>query len=213
MYGSVCAYSDYIDKWFHRKAGVLKFSDYLRLVEIVRRNQYPIRIKFGLEVCYFKEFEELVGDIVKDKDLDFILGSVHFIDDFAFDHKAEHWVDVNVDKVFQRYFEISLDLVHCGIYTGIAHPDCIKLFGHTPSFLLHEYYEKMAQGLSYKKMYAEQSSGIFRRCPNTAELGMNKNMLRHMKKYDVNIVTASDAHCPEDVGAYIQEQNDLIEQA
>lgn len=122
MYDSICTYSDYIDKWFHRKAGVLMLADYLRLVDLVRKNQYSIRIKFGLEVCYFKRFEEFVGDIVKDKDLDFILGSVHFVDDFAFDHKAEHWNGVDVDKIYQRYFETSFDLVNCGIYKGIAHP-------------------------------------------------------------------------------------------
>lgn len=213
MYYSICAYSDYIDKWFHRKAGVLKLADYLKLVELVRKNQYSISIKFGLEVCYFKRFEEFVRDIVKDKNLDFILGSVHFIDDFAFDHKAEHWNGVDVDKMYQRYFETSLDLVNCGIYKGIAHPDCIKLFGHTPSFLIDEYYEKLAQALSENNMYAEQNSGIFRRCPNTAELGMNKNMLKCMKRHNVNIITASDAHCPEDVGAYITELNNIIEQA
>ena len=27
MYDSVCAYSKYIDAWFHRKAGVLSLSD------------------------------------------------------------------------------------------------------------------------------------------------------------------------------------------
>lgn len=60
MYDSICAYSDYIDKWFHSKAGALKLADYLKLVELVRKNQYSISIKFGLEVCYFKRSEEFV---------------------------------------------------------------------------------------------------------------------------------------------------------
>jgi histidinol-phosphatase (PHP family) len=30
MYDGVCAYSEYIDKWFHRKAGVMGLDDYLR---------------------------------------------------------------------------------------------------------------------------------------------------------------------------------------
>ena len=213
MYDSVCAYSEYIDKWFHRKAGVLELVDYLRLIEDIRNNQYPIRIKFGLEVCYFEIFEKLVSNIVEDKNFDFILGSVHFIDDFAFDHKAEHWNGVDVDKMYKRYFETSIDLAESGIYDGIAHPDCIKLFGHTPAFSLEEYYDKLARVLSLRNMYAEQSSGIYRRCSNTAELGMNVNMLKCMKKHKVNIITASDAHCPEDVGAYITELNDLIKQA
>ena len=89
----------------------------------------------------------------------------------------------------------------------------MKLFGHTPSFSLIEYYEEMAQALSLQRMYAEQSSGIFRRCPDTAELGMNRDMLKCMKKHNVKIITVSDAHCPEDVGSKIPELNKLIVEA
>lgn len=150
--------------------------------------------------------------MTKDRGFDFLLGSVHFVDDFAFDHKSEHWNNMNTDRVYQRYFETSIDLAKCGIYSGIAHPDCVKLFGHEPSFPLFKYYEELAQILSVQNMYAELSSGIYRRCPNTAELGMNKDMLRCMKKYNVKIVTVSDAHCPEDVGSKILELDRLIAQ-
>lgn len=213
MYDSVCAYSEYIDKWFHKKAGVLQLEDYLRLICNVRENPFPIKIKFGLEICYFKEFEDFVANLTKDKDFDFLLGSVHFVDDFAFDHKSEHWNNINIDRVYKRYFETSIDLIKCGIYDGIAHPDCVKLFGHKPSFSLVEYYNEMAQVLSVQNMYAEQSSGIYRRCPNTAELGMSRDMLRYMKQHNVKILTVSDAHCPEDVGSKILELNRLIMEA
>lgn len=213
MYDSVCAYSEYIDKWFHKKAGVLLLEDYLRLICNVRENPFPIKIKFGLEICYFKEFEDFVANLTKDMDFDFLLGSVHFVDDFAFDHKSEHWNNINIDRVYKRYFETSIDLIKCGIYDGIAHPDCVKLFGHKPSFSLVEYYNEMAQVLSVQNMYAEQSSGIYRRCPNTAELGMSRDMLRYMKQHNVKILTVSDAHCPEDVGSKILELNRLIMEA
>lgn len=213
MYGSVCAYSAYIDQWFHEKAGVLQLEGYLALIRKVRETPFPIRIKFGLEICYFKEFEDFTAGLTKGKGFDFLLGSVHFVDDFAFDHKREHWDNVNIDRVFQRYFETSLDLVKCGLYDGIAHPDCIKLFGHKPSFSLAESYEALARALAVQNMYAEQSSGIYRRCPNTAELGMNKDLLRYMKQYKVKILTVSDAHCPEDVGSKIPELNRLIMEA
>ncbi|WP_312700711.1 hypothetical protein [Sedimentibacter sp.] len=60
MYKSVCAYSDYIDEWLCQKAGTLGISDYLKLIEKVRNKKYPVDIKWGLEVCYFKKFEDLV---------------------------------------------------------------------------------------------------------------------------------------------------------
>ena len=108
MYDSVCAYSEYVDAWFHRKAGVHKLTNYLELIERVRSEQFPVEIKFGLEICYFKEFESFISELTEGKGFDFLLGSIHFVDDFAFDHKAEHWVGIDVDKIYRRYFEDSV---------------------------------------------------------------------------------------------------------
>ncbi len=211
MYDDVCAYSDYIDKWFRKKAGELDLSDYLRLVEKIRHRDAGISIKFGLEICYFKEFEDFVYQNTKDSGLDFLVGSVHFIGSFAYDHKAEHWDGVDVDSAYRRYFETSIDLANSGVYSGIAHPDCIKLFGHMSSFSLDEYYDRLAFALAENGMYAEQSSGAHRRCPETAELGMADGLIKSLKSHNVRIQTASDAHCPEDVGLYIVELERILE--
>ena len=89
MYDSVCAYSDFVNAWFHRVGGVKKLDDYLRLIDQVRGEKWPVRIKFGLEVCYFKEFEDLTAKLTQGKGFDFLLGSIHFVNDFAFDHTAD----------------------------------------------------------------------------------------------------------------------------
>lgn len=213
MYDSVCAYSEYVDAWFHRSAGIHKLADYLELIEQVRNEQFPVKIKFGLEVCYFKEFESFISELTKDKGFDFLLGSIHFVDDFAFDHKAEHWAGLDVDKIYRRYFEDSISLAKSGIFDGIGHPDAIKLFGHRPSYPLSDYYESLAKELSKSNMYADQNSGVFRRCPETASLGMEEELLGILKQNAVKIITSSDAHCPEDVGYKIKELNSLIESA
>lgn len=210
MYGSVCAYSNYIDKWFRRKAGVLNLNDYLKLIEIVRNRNYSIKIRFGLEICYFKEFESFVYQETKGKEFDFLVGSLHYINNFAYDHKSDHWAGINVDEVYRNYFEASIDFANSGIYDGIAHPDCIKIFGHRPSYILYDYYNKLAEVLSKSNMYAEQNGGAHRRCPDTSELGMNTDMIKAMKHFGVRILTASDAHCPEDVGANIYELEQVI---
>lgn len=114
--------------WFRRVGGVKKLSEYLELIERVRNENYPVKIKFGLEVCYFKEHEALTAELCRDKGFDFLLGSMHFVDDFAFDHSAEHWQGPDVDRIYRRYFEDSVSLAKCGIFDGIGHPDTIKSF-------------------------------------------------------------------------------------
>ena len=210
MYDSVCAYSAYVKEWFKKQGGVKKLSDYLELIKKVRAEHFPVKIKFGLEICYFKEYEALTAELTKDKGFDFLLGSIHFVDDFAFDHKPEHWAGVDVDKIYRRYFEDSVSLAESGIFDGIGHPDSIKLFGHRPSFKLTEYYERLAEALAAGNMYADQNSGAYRRCAGTASLGMDEELLRILKQHNVRIITSSDAHRPEDVGYKIKELNDCI---
>lgn len=210
MYDSVCAYSKYIDAWFHRKAGVLSLSDYMKLVEEVRNTKYTIDIKSGLEICYFSKFENLIYNRTKDLELDFLVGSTHFIDDFAFDHKPEHWDGINVNNAYKRYYDISIELAKSGLFNGIAHPDSIKLFGHQPSFPLLPYYNELADALAKNNMYAEMNSGCYRRCG--CEIGMDVDMIKAMKEHDVEILTASDAHRPEDVGANIIMMEKMLDE-
>lgn len=210
MYHSVCAHSKFVDEWFQRKAGKHKLPEYLELIEKVRNQKYPVTIKFGLEICYFKEQEAFIEKITKNKGFDFLLGSVHFVDDFAFDHKLEHWIGIDVDAIYRTYFEDSILLAKSKLFDGIGHPDAIKLFGHRPSFSLSGYYERLAKELSNSNMYADQNSGAARRCPGTSSLGMERELLRAMKKNYVKIITSSDAHCPEDVGDKIRDLENCV---
>lgn len=209
MYDSVRRYSEYVDAWFRRSAGKHRLADYLELIHQVRNREFPIKVKFGLEICYFKEFEGFISELTKGKGFDFLLGSIHFVDGFAFDHKAEHWAGLDVDRIYRRYFEDSVLLAKSGLFDGIGHPDAIKLFGHKPSYPLSEYYESLAKELSKSNMYADQNSGVYRRCPETASLGMEEELLEILQKNHVEIITSSDAHCPEDVGYKIKELNSL----
>ncbi len=213
MYGSVCAYSAYVDDWFRRVAGVQKLGAYLELMERVRERTYPVQIRFGLEVCYFREHEAFIAEQTKNRGFDFLLGSIHFVDDFAFDHRAEHWAGIDTDRIYRRYFEDSVSLAESGLFDGIGHPDSIGLFGHRPSYPLTEYYERLAEALAKNGMYADQNSGAARRCPDTAALGMNGELLHILKRHGVRIITSSDAHSPEDVGWKIRELEELVRNA
>lgn len=210
MYDSVRAYSDFVDAWFRRVGGVRKLEEYLELIERVREQKYPVEIKFGMEVCYFPKAEEMTRELTRGKGFDFLLGSVHFAGDFAFDHTAELWEGEDVDEAFRKYFEDEIRLAKSGLFDGIGHPDSITLFGHKPSFSLTAYYERLAEELAKSGMYADENSGVARRCAGTATLGMNTELLRILQKHGVRIITSSDAHCSEDVGDRIREMEGIV---
>lgn len=212
MYESICNYNDYQREWFKRKNhGNLSIQSYIDLINQAKQITYPIKVRFGLEVCYFKDYENLIKEVTSSYPYDFITGSVHWIDEFGFDHRKELWNSIDVDKAYRRYYEIMESLISSGLFTGVAHPDSIKVFGHKPSYDLLDTYNKLAHLLNKYHLYAEQSGGLHLNYSKDCECGMNRGMLEVFKSKGVRILTASDAHSPKDVGANIVELQSLLE--
>ncbi len=55
----------------------------------VKDTKYPVKVKFGLEVCYIPETADILAEILKNYDFDFLTGSVHWIDGWGFDHMGQ----------------------------------------------------------------------------------------------------------------------------
>ena len=199
MYDEICRYSEYQRNWYVKKRfGLIAVCT--DLIQRMREEEFPVKIKWGLEICWFPEQANLIAQILRSFDFDFATGSVHWLDGFGFDHAEELWDGIDVDWAYKRCYELMRSLVQSGLFTGLAHPDSIKEYCKYPSFDLIEIYEALADDLVRRGVYAEQSSGLFHR-GHFAENGMNAAMLEVFRQKGVAIRFASDAHRPEDVGA------------
>jgi histidinol-phosphatase (PHP family) len=208
LYDDIANYNEYQKEWLNNRVET-SVEDYKKLIQQVREYEWPINLKFGLEICYVEGKEKLIEDIRDSYDWDFITGSVHWIDGWGFDHKAEFWEGRNIEALYQRYYSIMMNLVKSNLFDILAHPDSIKCFGHNSCRDLSATYKELAQLLKHSGMRVEQSAGLFNNYKHK-ELGMNKQLFEAMKERGVDFITASDAHKPEDVGAYVGELQKLI---
>lgn len=209
MYTSICEYSEYQKNWYKKKA-TLSIKDFQTLITEMRTITFPIKIKWGLEVCYFPEYEKLIGDILRSFPFDFSVGSIHWVDGFGFDHKAEFWNNIDAEHIYSNYYQLMLRLVKSGLFSGVAHPDSIKCFHHYPTQDFTDIYHLLADELKAHHMYAEQSGGLALNY-GFEELGMNQTMLHIFKSKNVEIRCASDAHKPEDAGANIAKLQAILQ--
>ena len=184
-------------------------EDYLKFIEAVKPElgNLPVKVKFGLEVCYIPETVNLLRGILQKYEFDFLTGGVHSIDGWVFDDAGQKdlWKTVNVNDAYRRYYEILAELCESGMFTGLAHPDSIKCFGYYPTCDLSDSYQKLADALNKNNMYTENNGGLKLRYNPDLELGLNPQLLAVLKQNKVRINTASDAHKLSDVGAYISE--------
>lgn len=205
VYETIRNYNEYQKDWLKRKM-VSSLDTYKAFILEMRQIEFPVKVKFGLEVCYIEENESIIKDIISGFDWDFITGSVHWIDGWGFDHKKEFWEGKETDKEYKRYYEIMESLIKSRLFDIVAHPDSIKCFGNIPAYDLSQTYVRIADLLNKYGMYAEQSVGL-RINYGFHELGMNKKMLDIFNSRGVRIITVSDAHRPEDVGRFIKEMS------
>jgi histidinol-phosphatase (PHP family) len=190
----------------------MHLADYQDLVSRLRARRFPITLKLGLEICYFPEFEDEIRELVSTFDWDFLTGSLHWIDGFGFDQdeNIHLWQKMDKDLLYQRYFELETQAISCGFFDIIAHPDSIKCFNIYPSISLEDLYRRVAEAANRHGVALEFSAGL-RLNYGHDRLGLEGGFLKALKAADVTILTASDAHRPEDVGKYIRESEEAIQ--
>lgn len=183
--------------WYQRKKQI-SLTDYLDFIKLVKTYDFPIKINFGLEVCFFKEKVDWLKAELSKYDFDFLIGSVHFIDNIPFDLSLDNWKNQDKDMMYKRYYEIMEDLIKSQIFTSLAHPDSIKLFNIYPQYDLIPTYEKIAKLLYQYNVATENNTGLWRY--NFSYPGINKQLYTILKDNNVRIYKASDAHTYDKIG-------------
>ena len=194
-----------------KKSMQVALQKYIDFIKLVKSKPWPIKLNFGLEVCYFKEHEEQLRAFLKSLEpfkFDFLIGSIHFVDGMCVDLCKEIFLENDVDVFYNHYFEALNDAIHSQMFDVIAHPDCIKLFGIYPSYSLIPYYERLAKELKKYSQRTENNSGLIRM--GYPYPGLDPKLIKIFKKYDVKFHKSSDAHIYSDIGRVFDQLEDNL---
>lgn len=139
-----------------------------------------------------------------------LLGSVHFLDDWAFDdpHHLEEWDGRDVDAVYEQYFGLWCDAARSGLFDVMAHPDLVKKFGHRPSFDPRELYTEAAVAAAEGGVLIEVSTAGLRK--PVGELYPAHDLLAAFGAAGVGATVGSDAHSAEEVGDDIERAYEAL---
>ncbi|MDI6711770.1 MAG: histidinol-phosphatase HisJ family protein [Anaerosomatales bacterium] len=158
------------------------------------------RVLLGVEADLHPGNEAHVRRLVSSAPFDFVLGSVHFLDGWAFDDPElldgyDRW---DADRLWARYFEDLATAAASGIADAIAHPDLPKKFGCSPRTDPRELYEAFAEAVADAGVAVEVSTaGLRKPC---AEIYPAPGLLAALNRRSVPVTIGSDAHAPEEVG-------------
>lgn len=195
-------YSRYQRKWFEGKEkSAHTLDEFKALATEIRSREYPIKVSFGLEICWFEQHQDFIRDLTSDGFFDYLIGSVHWIDNWTFNQRKYQWLGKDFNQIYKRYFEMQNSLVQSGIFDIVAHPDLITCHNLYPSYDLSDTYREFCENVKTNNVMLEM---------NTSKgLGVNKQFFDIAKEVGVEFSTGSDAHRVEDVGRNISAVTEL----
>lgn len=166
-----------------------------------------------IEVLLAYEVDYLVGHMdprVLSADVDYLIGSVHFLDSWGFDNPEfmGKYDSLDLDELWEHYFATITAMVKSAHFDIVGHIDLLKLFKFLPK-------KHSLADLAYDSLVAIKDSDM------TLEVNMSglrkpigeiypsKQILELAYSLGVDITFGSDAHDPAQVGLYAKEVLDL----
>ena len=191
-----------------------------------QRERYgdSLAIRAALEVTYQACREEEIRGFLRDKELDYVIGSVHLVEDgrewvmISEEGRFEHYfARRSVREAYQPYFAEVCLAVESGLFDFIGHLDLAKRYGvrYYGPFDLSLFAAEIREIL---KLAVERGVGLeintsgLRQAPRETYPGLE--VLRWYRELGGLILTVgSDAHSVKDLGKGIAEALGLAREA
>jgi histidinol-phosphatase (PHP family) len=188
-----------LDVWRHPFWEEQATDDLDAYCEFVRTT--PLRL--GVEADFVPGAEDRTRNLLEARELDYVVGSVHFIGDVAVDHQRyDAWRGSgDSDQVWRRYFETLAEAARSGLFDVLAHPDLVKMWG--PERPLPErdprfYYEPAIEAIAEQRIAVEVSTAGLRK--PAGEMYPSRAFCELCVEAGAPFSLSSDAHLPEQVG-------------
>lgn len=184
------------DKSYRLSFGEMK--DYENDIIILREKyKNSIKILLGYEVDYLKGY---MDKRVLNAKVDYLIGSVHFLDKWGFDNPEfiGGWESRDIDDIWQEYFDAIRDMAKSGYFDIVGHLDLIKLFKYMPKRDIGVIAKGALREIKRSNMVIELNSAGLRK--PIREIYPSKYLLTLAYELDIPITFSSDAHAIEQVG-------------
>ncbi len=170
-------------------------SDILRAKETYKKD---IDILLGYEVDWLPGHME---ESILNADVDYLIGSVHFIDKWSFDNPEfiGGWKNKDIDEIWKAYFEATEAMAKSGKFDIVGHLDLIKVFKYMPKQDIRVLAKNVLGAIKKSNMVLEVNTSGLRK--PIGEMYPSRDLLEEAYSLDIPITFSSDAHAVEQIGA------------
>jgi histidinol-phosphatase (PHP family) len=186
-------------------------NEYISYLKRLTRRTRSVKIKMGLEVDYARGMENKIYRYLKDLDLDYVIGSVHYLGEKSVDSGPDYFENKDIDEIFTSYFSLVNEAVESGLFDIIGHCDLVRIFRFIPSSDTEHFYRKLAGKMKIHDVAFELNTNGRNR--PLADFYPDRRFLKIFRENNVPVCVNSDAHFPMRVGQYFNEAYYLLKEA
>lgn len=179
------------------------------ILKAKEKYQDKINILLGYEVDYL---ENHIDERVLNADVDYLIGSVHFLDGWGFDNPEfiGDYETKNIDEIWRLYFKKIEQMAQTNFFDIVGHFDLIKVFKFMPKTDIKELAYNALKAIKAADMALEINMAGYRK--PIAEAYPSLDILTLAYQLNIDITFASDAHKPEQIAMFSKEVVALAKQ-
>ena len=211
-------FSDHAPLVSHRDPKVTMDLDQLPLyhtmIEDVQKHfGQQISIKIALESDYIPGYEAKTKALSENYPYDYIIGSVHFINNWPFDDPSTlpTWKGKDINTVYRQYYDLLRKSAQSRLFDIIGHCDLVKKFGYRASADMTDEVTATAKVFKESGVAIEINTAGLRK--PVKEMYPSLDCLKIYSQAGVPLTFGSDAHNPKDVGRDFDRAADLARAA
>ncbi|WP_096258931.1 histidinol-phosphatase HisJ family protein [Lebetimonas natsushimae] len=183
----------------------MSFSDMPKYEKEIKSLKEKYKDKIKILLGYEVDFTPYVDKRVLERNVDYLIGSVHFLDNWGFDNPEfiKEWHNRDVDDIYEEYFSKIQDLAKSRLFDIVGHLDLVKVFGFKPKKNIKDIAKNAIKEIKKAGMAVEINTAGLRK--PVKEIYPSTKLLEMIRDEGIDITFSSDAHKPEDVGYKINE--------
>jgi len=167
-----------------------------------------INILLGYEVDFMQNVKML--DEILNAKVDYLIGSVHFLDGWGFDNPEfiGEYKNKDIDKIWQDYFDTVQEMAKTKYFDIVGHIDLIKIFNYLPKKDIKIIALDALKEIKKSNMVIEINAAGLRK--PIKEVYPSKDILELVYELNIPITLSSDAHSIEQIGFKYDEVKSYV---
>lgn len=191
----------------------LRFEDMQKYENLVldakEKYKNKIDILLGYEVDFLPRH---IDERVLSRKVDYMIGSVHFINEWGFDNPEfiGGYKTRDIDEIWQIYFDAIEEMAKSGLFDIVGHLDLIKIFKFLPKKDIRLISADALKAIKKSNMTIEINAAGFRK--PISEPYPSRNLLEVIYELEIPITFASDAHAIDQIGFKYDDIADMAKE-